>query len=114
MFLDQKPWIYLWSPLYRHFVQPVAWPIVRKLQQPFKVRVPLAHDRLTIAALDRILAQQVEFSQRLDGLERSNREQWGALEQLILNMLGQTGPGIQVPESDSLARERAELQSLGR
>lgn len=115
MFLDQKPWIFVWRPLYQRVLTPYALPFLGGIKAFFfrETWERLNESKKRADALEELvlnLLSQPELAQRISDVERlvrsndvrlnaieetlrtTEREghhQWAALEQLLLNLLRQ-------------------------
>jgi hypothetical protein len=115
MFLDQKPWIFVWRPFYQRVLTPYAFPFLGAIKTFFfrETWERLSESKKRADALEELvlnLLSQPELAQRISEVERlvrsndarlnaieenlraTEREghhQWAALEQLLLNLLRQ-------------------------
>jgi len=95
MFLDEKPFIYLWRPLYRRLLVPYVYPVLNRAGNPAVVDFRNEIDRLQeqnrtlqkqLTDLDNLIRQLIARSSQL---EDDLRSQWLSTEQLILCILSQ-------------------------
>jgi hypothetical protein len=112
MFVDRKPFIYLWRPFYRGLYAPVIQPFLIRLLLGGTTKrmnhtdahaqfqfVPINQHSMNFEQQQQWLCNAVlELNQRtaalansILALESETRAQWTALEQLLLSMISDPG-----------------------
>lgn len=95
MFLDNKPFIYLWRPFYQRIYTP--------LLARFTLRSPNIHFATLDAdqklqwlclAVQELQQETAKLAQSLAALDRETKAQWAAMEQVILSILGDSNKGV--------------------
>lgn len=102
MFLDQKPFIYIWRPVYRVVFAGFLWPSLDRLRALmfgnvagdltlFRDRTAIMVERLaTIEAQNNSLIQQnAALMARLLALEAEQRNHWHSMSKLLLCLFQQ-------------------------
>lgn len=110
MFLDRKPFIFLWRPIHRSVFAGAVWPFLARVKDFFLMEA-LAHlSRLqtsvaeiraiqqsqaqldTAARLVQLEAHMRELVARMDRLENEQQRQWQGTESLLLCLLSSPAP----------------------
>jgi len=110
MFLDRKPFIYLWRPIYRLVFEMVIHPLMMKLWTFFLLQpLPPSPPGNSMAAQLQEIERIRETLCRIDAALLESKQEWMATEKLILALM-------QEPGSRSAGRREAssEIDSVDR
>ena len=83
MFLDSKPFVYLWRPVHRLLFDTILWPFLGRVKTFFflETRSDLTAVKTLLGNLE--LQNQV-LMDRVTALETEQREQWNNIAKLLL------------------------------
>ncbi len=111
MFLDKKPFIFLWRPFYRLVFERIIHPIVRRfwasvLLQPLPPHPPANSMAAHLQETKRIL----ETMGRLETALAQSKQEWLATEKLLIALMQE--PGSQyAPAPEPLHRAESSNQA---
>jgi hypothetical protein len=103
MFLDKKPFIFLWRPFYRLVFEMVIHPILKRiwtylLLQPLPPNPPPDSMAARLHEIERIR----ESLGRVESALAESNQEWAATEKLVVALLQE--PGVPAPGVDSSRR----------
>jgi hypothetical protein len=91
MFVDRKPFIYVWRPFYRIVFAGLIWPFLTRIKlfviaEPASRLATIEHRLATIEAQNNMLVA------RIAGMEDEQRKHWDSISKLLLCLFQQPHP----------------------
>ena len=108
MFIDKKPFVYLWQPIYRMVFAGIVWPFLTRVKAFFfaETGAEIATIEQRLGALE---AQNNILIARIASMEDEQRKHWDNVSKLLLCLFQQPQPHPTVRADDVSRRDECAM-----